>query len=396
MINTFSETHRCLRCKVPMCQKGCPISTNIPGVITALEQNSLETAGQILFDNNPLSLVCSLVCNHEKQCEGHCVLNHKGVPIQFGEIEHYISDAYFDKMPVIKEERNHKKVAIIGSGPAGITISAILTKRGYDVTIFEAKSDLGGVLRYGIPEFRLPKRILDRYHKKLLSIGVKIRFNTTIGGALKIDDLFRDGYKSIFVGTGTWRPKSLGIKGESLGNVNFAIDYLASPETFSLGQRLLIIGVGNAAMDVARTALRHGVQHVYMTSLTDEITASEKEVDSARLEGAQLLYYKIPVEIDDTGVIFKDANTGELEHIDSDSVIVSISQDPKDKLVSTTTGLKANDKGLLETDAEGHTTLPGIFAAGDVVMGAKTVVEAVNQAKQVADHMDAYMKSLEA
>ena len=395
MINVFTETKRCLQCKVPMCQKGCPISTNVPAVIRALEQSSLDDAGQILFDNNPLSLVCSLVCDHEKQCEGHCVLNHKGAPILFGDIENYISDAYFDKMPIVKNAKNHKKVAIIGSGPAGITISATLAKMGYDVTIFEAKSDLGGVLRYGIPEFRLPKKILDRYHKKLIEAGVKIRFNTTIGGALKIDDLFRDGYKSIFVGTGTWRPKSLGIKGESLGNVNFAIDYLASPDTFTLGDTLLIIGVGNAAMDVARTALRHGVKHVMMTSLSDEIAASEKEADGAKLEGAQFLYFKRPVEIDDEGVVFIDELTNTTEHIDADSIIISISQDPKDKLVSTTVGLKANAKGLLETDAQGHTTLPGIFAAGDVVMGAKTVVEAVNQAKVVAANMDAYMQELD-
>ncbi|MDF9823984.1 glutamate synthase (NADPH/NADH) small chain [Breznakia sp. PF5-3] len=392
MINILQETQRCLRCKAPFCQKGCPISTPIPQVIDLLENDSIDAAGELLFNNNPLSIICALVCNHEQQCEGNCILNKKQVPIQFSAIENYISDTYFDKMTIPIEQQNNKKVAIIGSGPAGITISLILAKLGYNVTIFESRSELGGVLRYGIPEFRLPKSILERYHKKLLDIGVKIRLNVTIGGTLKIDDLFRDGYLSIFAGTGTWRANSLGIEGESFGHVHYAIDYLASPESFHLGDNVVIIGMGNAAMDVARTALRNGAKQVTLYARSNKISANTIEYQKAKLDGADFRFHMTPVKITDTGIIFKeDAN--EL-HVQADSIIISVSQGPKDKLTTTTEGLNSSDKGLLITDSIGNTTRPGIFAAGDVVHGAKTVVEAVNQAKLVAQSMHEYMQKI--
>lgn len=394
MINILSETQRCLKCKVPLCQKGCPIHTPIPIIIDALEHQSLDVAGELLFQNNPLSIICSLVCNHEMQCEGNCILNKKNVPIQFSDIENYISDSYFDKMEIPLQANNHKKVAIIGSGPAGITISFILAKLGYNVTIFESRSELGGVLRYGIPEFRLPKSILKRYHQKLLDIGVKIRLNITVGGTLKIDDLFRDGYLSIFAGTGTWRANSLKIEGESFGHVHYAIDYLASPESFALGNRVVIIGMGNSAMDVARTALRHGARQVTLYARGDSASANTIEVQKTKLDGADFEFYMTPVKITDTGIIFKHTLENKEVTVDADSIIISISQGPKDKLVSTTAGLKVNNKGLLLTDAIGTTTKPGVFAAGDVVHGAKSVVEAVQQAKLVAQSMDTYMKGL--
>jgi len=392
MINILQETERCLQCKVALCQKGCPIHTPIPQVIQLLKTNALDAAGELLFNNNPLSIVCSLVCNHENQCEGNCVLNHKESPIQFSDIENYISDTYFDKMVFPINETNNKKVAIIGSGPAGITISMILAKLGYQVTIFESRSELGGVLRYGIPEFRLPKSILNRYHKKLLEMGVKIRLNITIGGTLKIDDLFRDGYLSIFAGTGTWRANSLGIEGESFGHVHYAIDYLASPESFHLGDHVAIIGVGNAAMDVARTALRNGAKNVTLYARSNHVSANTIEYQKAKLDGANFEFNMSPSKITDTGVLFLQENN-EI-HVPADSVIISISQGPKDKLTTTTTGLNASDQGLLITDAIGNTSRQGIFAAGDVVHGAKSVVEAVNQAKLVAQSMDEYMSNL--
>ncbi len=400
-IHVIDEANRCLQCKKPMCQEGCPIHTSIPMMNAYVKQNKLNEAGEMLFQNNPLSMVCSLVCNHGNQCEGHCVLGHKGNPIHISTIENYISDTYFDKLKIDCAAKNGIHAAVIGSGPAGITIAIKLTQLGYSVTIFESKDKIGGVLQYGIPPYRLPKTILERYKQKLLSIGIKIRPNATIGGALEIVDLIRDGYKSIFIGTGVWRPKTLGIKGESLGNVHFGIDYLSNPAAFSLGQSIIIIGTGNTAIDVARSALRRGVKNVTLYARSEHISASEDEVEYAKLDGANFIYNKIPQEITEEGVVFKDAyrdETGavtgysEPALIKADSVLVCVSQGPKNKIVLTTPGLKAGGKGLLVTDETGHTTLPGIFAAGDVVNGARTVVEAVAYSKKVAQAMHEYMQ----
>ena len=191
-VHVIDEANRCLNCKKPMCQQGCPIHTPIPKMIEAFKEGDLNRAGDMIFANNPMSLVCSLVCNHENQCEGHCILGRKGQPVHISSIENYISDTIFDKMKIECQPKNGKKVAVIGAGPAGITIAILLTKKGYSVTIFDSKDKIGGVLQYGIPAFRLPKTILDRYKKKLLEIGVKIRPNTAIGTALEIKDLFRD------------------------------------------------------------------------------------------------------------------------------------------------------------------------------------------------------------
>lgn len=403
-VHVIDEANRCLNCKNPMCQKGCPIHTPIPAVIEAFKAGKLNDAGEILFENNPMSLICSLVCNHERQCEGNCILGRKGQPVHISSIENYISDTMFERLSVECAPKNGKKVAVIGAGPAGITIAILLTKKGYEVTIFDSRDKIGGVLQYGIPEFRLPKSILQRYKTKLLSIGIKIRPNTTIGGALEIKDLFRDGYQSIFIGTGVWRPKTLGIKGESLGQVHFAIDYLANPNAYELGNRVAIIGVGNSAMDVARTAIRHGSNNVTLYARGQKSDASEHETAYAKLDGANFEFGKAILEINDEGPVFQDVLFDEegnkigysdtSEQVYADSVIISISQGPKSKLVNTTEGLKASEKGLLVTNQFGETTHPGIFAAGDVVLGAKTVVEATAYSKTVADAMDQYMKKL--
>ncbi|MDD3253470.1 MAG: NAD(P)-dependent oxidoreductase [Lachnospiraceae bacterium] len=401
-VHVIDEANRCLNCKNPMCMKGCPIHTPIPMMIQAFKAGNLNEAGEMLFANNPMSMICALVCNHENQCEGHCVLGRKGEPVHISSIEHYVSDTYFDKMQIPCEPKNGKKVAVIGAGPAGITIAIMLTKKGYSVTIFDAKDKIGGVLQYGIPDFRLPKTILERYKKKLREIGIKIRPNTAIGGALEIKDLFRDGYESIFIGTGVWRPKTLGIKGESLGHVHFAIDYLANPDAYELGGQVAIIGMGNSAMDVARTALRKGSRNVtmYARGLTSQ--ASQHETTYAKLDGAQMEFAMQPVEINDEGIVFqkvlfdeegsKTGMSDERIQVQADSVIISVSQGPKSKLVNTTEGLKASENGLLMTNSFGETTHPGIFAAGDVVLGAKTVVEATAYSKLVADAMDQYMQ----
>ena len=300
---------------------------------------------------------------------------------------------------------NGMRVAIIGSGPAGITIAIILARYGYKVTIFEGKDKMGGVLRYGIPEFRLPKSILDDMQYRHLELkGIQFRPNTSIGTAIGIDDLFRDGYKAIFIGTGVWNPRSLHIKGETFGNVHFGINYLNNPDSYKLGERVIVIGAGNAAMDVARTAIRKGARYLTCFSLTKKIAASEYEFSYAQLEGVNFEYNKEPVEIKDDGVIFRDLmedEEGNLTPVEgteklypSDSVIISISQGPRNRIVSTTEGLKANEKGLLVADETGHTSRPGIFASGDVVNGARTVVEAVAHSKIVAESMHQYMQSL--
>ena len=404
-LHVMDEANRCLQCKVPQCQKGCPINTNIPVAIRLLKENKLDEAGKMLFENNPLTTLCSLVCNHEKQCEGHCVLGRKGAPVHFSTIENYISTTYANKMTEGPKPSNGMRVAIIGSGPAGITIAIILARYGYQVTIFEGKDKIGGVLRYGIPEFRLPKSVLDDIEYRHLELkGIKIRPNTLIGGAIGIEDLFRDGYKAIFVGTGVWKPNSLHIKGETFGNVHFGINYLNNPDSYRLGRKVIVIGAGNAAMDVARTAIRKGVENLTCFSITKEVAASEYEFSYAQLEGVLFEYNKRPVEIKDNGVIFRDVIENEdgtftdVEGTDklyeSDSVIISISQGPQNRLVNTTDGLKTNNKGLLEADDTGHTSRPGIFASGDVVNGARTVVEAVAHSNIVAESMHQYMQSL--
>ncbi len=403
-LHVMEEANRCLGCKVPQCQKGCPIATPIPEVIRLLKAGELDTAGRLLFENNPLTTVCSLICNHEGQCEGHCVLGRKGTPVHFSVIENYISSTYASKMVKGPAPSNGMKVAIVGSGPAGITIAILMARYGYQVTIFEGKDKIGGILRYGIPEFRLPKSTLDDIQYRHLEMkGIKIRPNTRIGDAIGVDELFRDGYKAIFIGTGVWKANTLGIRGESFGHVHYAINYLNNPDVYRLGERLIIIGAGNAAMDVARTALRHGTRNVTCFSLTKKVTASQYEVSYAQLEGVGFEYNKKPVEITDEGVIFRDLIEGEdgslteAEGSDTlygaDSVIVSISQGPQNTITRTTSGLNANPRGLLLADENGRTSRPGVFASGDAVNGARTVVEAVAHSKKVAEAMHAYIQS---
>lgn len=404
-IHVVNEARRCLHCKKPMCREGCPISTNIPEAIELFRTGHKEEAGEMLYENNPLSVICSLVCDHEKQCEGHCVLGRKGAPVHFSSIENYISDAYLDHLEPEMEPKKGQRVAIIGSGPAGITISVLLARRGYDVTIFESREKIGGVLRYGIPEFRLPKTVLDDFEYRHLRLkGIKVRPNTDVGKALKIEDLFRDGYKAIFIGTGVWRPNTLHIKGESLGNVHYAINYLQNPDVYHLGNRVIVIGAGNAAMDVARTAIRHGTRHLECFSLSSHITASEYEASYAKLEGVNFIFNKKPLEITDKGVVFIDLNEAEdgtLTEIPgteklypADSIIVSISQGPCTTITDSTKNLKTTPRGLFETDEVGRTSIPGIFASGDAVKGARTVVEAVAYSKNVAEAMHEYMQTL--
>ena len=402
-LHIIDEANRCLNCKKPMCQQGCPVHTPIPKVIQMFKENKVMDAGEMLFENNPMSVICSIVCNHEKQCAGSCVLGRKGNPVHFSSIETYISDTYLDRMEVKPVEKKSQKVAVIGAGPAGMTVAITLAKKGYPVTIFEWKDKIGGIMQYGIPEFRLPKQILERYQKQMTQLGIQIRPNTTIGAVLKIDDLLRDGYASIFVGTGVWKARNLGIEGECLGNVHFGIDYLASPKSYHLGEKVAIIGMGNAAMDVARTALRNGARQVTLYARGTKIAASSHEVSYARLDGAEFVFGKEIQRITEKGPVFAnsilDENNNvigcekEEEQVEVDSTIISISQGPRRKLIRTTVGLEGSDKGLLIVDENGMTTKEGVFAAGDVVHGSKTVVHAVQGAKMAAEGMIRYMES---
>lgn len=404
----LNESKRCLQCKKPLCREGCPVRTNVPEMMRLFQNGNMHEAGEMLFDNNPLSIVCSLICPHSRQCEGHCILNKKSNPIQVGMVEHYISDYYLNYVTTPHQKDPRKKVGIIGTGPAGITIAFILANKGYDITLFDAHDKIGGVLRYGIPEFRLPKSILDKIKDKLVDMGVRIRPNTNIGPVITIDNLFRDGFKAVFIGTGVWRPNGMTIKGESLGNIHYAIDYLKNPEVYDLGSSVCVVGAGNVAMDVARTVLRNGVRHVTIMFRggAEHIEADHIEVEYAKVDGVEFEYYKKPVEFTESGIRYIRTQVGQqedgritFEDIEGDeevfacdSVIISVGQGPRNILVKTTEGLNVTSRGLLETDDHGRTTRKGIFASGDVVTGAKTVVEAVRLSKIVADEIDAYVR----
>lgn len=405
--HVIDDAKRCLQCNKPLCSTGCPIRTPIKEAIGLLLDNRISEAGKLLFDNNPLSIVCCHVCPQENQCEGHCVLGRKGSPVQISSIEQYISDFYLNIYKPIPSLKNRGKVAIIGSGPAGITIAFLLCQKNYDVTIYEGHDQIGGILRYGIPEFRLPKSILGRLMKTLMESGVKIRPNTNIGMNLSIDELIRDGFDAIFMGTGVWRPRKLNIPGESLGHVHFAIDYLKNPDVYWLGETLAVIGAGNVAMDAARTAFRHGCREVNIICNADEscVTARAVETEYAKIDGARIIYNKTAVKFVDEGIILADSDVSVNENGETivrpapgtetlfpvDSVIVAIGQGPRSVIVSSTTGIKVIDSGLVAVDEYGRTSREGVFASGDVVTGAKTVVEAVKVSRKVADAIDEYV-----
>ncbi|MBQ6546344.1 MAG: NAD(P)-dependent oxidoreductase [Lachnospiraceae bacterium] len=404
-LHVMEEANRCLGCKKPRCREGCPIHTNIPEVIRLLKDGKLNDAGRMLFENNPLTTVCSLVCDHEHQCEGHCIRGIKDAPVHFSLIENYISTTYANQMVKGPAPLNGRKTAIIGAGPAGLTIAIILARYGYAVTIFDSRDKIGGIMRYGIPDFRLPDAVLDDIAYRHVEMkGIRFRPNTYIGSTLTIDDLFRDGFQSVFVGAGLWKPRRLNIRGESLGNVAFAINYLANPEAFHLGERIFVIGSGNAAMDCARTAIRHGARYVTIVNRSDRIAASDYESGYARLEGVDFLMLKTPREIREDGLILAEnvmTEEGKARPIPGTEklypctgVIIAVSQGPESNLVKTTTGIDTGRSGLLSVDEDGRTSRPGVFAAGDATSGARNIVMAVAGGKRVAEAMHEYMQSL--
>lgn len=408
MTNLQQECDRCLRCKNPRCQTNCPISTPIPGIIDLYKEGKFMEAGEILFQNNPLSAVCAIVCPHEDQCSGNCIRGIKDRPVEFHQIEREISSYYLEHVHFEEVQDKKEDVAIVGGGPAGMTIAFILAQRGYDVTIFDAHDKIGGVMRYGIPEYRLPNHFVDTLKDKLLELGVKIRPNILIGPVITLDTIFEDGYKAIFVGTGVWNPKPLRIKGESLGNVHYAIDYLKAPDVYDFaGKRVCVIGAGNVAMDAGRMAIRSGAKDVWVMYRkgVENMTCTKVELEEAKEDGIQFELFKAPLELtrqgvkyietenatDESGRIVTVNREGTEGLFPCDVIIIAVSQTPRSNIVSTTESLDTNRWGLIVTDDRGHTTKRGVFASGDVVTGAKTVVQAVATAKVVAYEMERFM-----
>ena len=393
---TIDLAKSCLGCKKPSCQTGCPVGTPIETMIEMFLAGDIANAGKMLFENNPLSVICSLVCPHEKHCEGHCVLNKRKTAVSVGQIEHYISDFYMNSTEFIKPKYNGHNIAIVGSGPAGIALAFILAAKGYSITMYDGQSKIGGVLRYGIPDFRLDKRVLDKLIYRLKQLGVKIRRNIMIGKHITIDDLFRDEFEAIFVSIGVSIPKKLNIKGESLGHIHYANNFLKDPASFDIGRKVIILGAGNVAMDTARTAARHGAKEVIVMYRKGEadMSAEKHEIECAKIDGVKFDFYKEPIELVEDGLIYKKTNEeGVTGHERADDIFISISQNPNDILVKNAK-IAVNDRGLINLDEGGMTSRPGVFSAGDIVTGARTIVEAVALSKKVAVSMDEYVQSL--
>ncbi|MDD2895085.1 MAG: NAD(P)-dependent oxidoreductase [Aliarcobacter sp.] len=398
MQHIINSAQTCLDCKKPKCQTGCPVGTPIAEMIRLFLSGNIKEAGEMVFNNNPLSIICSLVCPHEKHCEGHCVLNKKSTPVNVGGIENYISTYYMNYREFEKPIQNGRNVAIIGSGPAGISLAIMMALKGYNITMYEGNNQIGGVLRYGIPDFRLDKTILDKVEETLKKIGVKIRKNIMIGKNITLDDLQRDGFDAIFIGTGVWAPKKLGIKGESLGNVHFAIDYLKTPKAYDLGKKVVVIGAGNVAMDVARTVIRNGANDVsIMYRKGEENMHAEKiEIDHAKIDGVKFNLHKLPLELTEKGIRYMTTNQeiNRESFEEADSILIAISQTARDLIVRNNTGLSLGENGLLQSDSNGITARRGVFASGDVVTGARTVVEAVAFSKRVANSIEEFISKL--
>ena len=340
----------------------------------------------------------------KNSARGTASSERKGAPIHISAIENYISDSCFERLKMDQKPFNGMKAAVIGAGPAGITISIILALRGYKITVFDSRDRIGGVMRYGIPEFRLPKKNLERYHEKMRELGILFRPNFQIGSYISVQDLLDDGYKSVFIGTGAWRPRRMKIPGETFGNVQYAINYLNNPDVYQLGNDVAIIGAGNAAMDVARTAIRHGSKNVTVFVRAERALASKREMQYAQIDGVRFEYHQTAKAITDEGVIICDTEGTEDEGVTlkeetarlfpASTVIIAISQTPQDNLVQRDHELTLNQSGTLKTNEMGETTMKGVFASGDVVTGARTVVSAVSLSKKIADDMDQYMQSL--
>lgn len=412
----ITEAKRCLNCKNPSCKKGCPIENDIPGFIHELSKGNMGNAMAIINEKSNLPAICGRVCPHEKQCQGHCVLYPKGKGIEIGKLERFIAD--FDtEMNLIREKLPQKtrgKVAVIGSGPAGLTVAGDLARQGFNVTIFESQAEAGGVLMYGIPEYRLPKQVVRQEIQKIEALGVNFVLNCVVGKQLTIDDLFTQGYDAIFIGSGTALPKSLDIPGAGLRGVIQATYLLHMANIYNegtvgrdkvpviAGEHVAVMGCGNVAMDAARTAVRMGaasVTIVYRRTEAD-MPAIQAEYQAALQEGVKFLWQTSTTEFlgDAEGkVIGLRANTPEgVKEYAFDRICLAIGSRPASRIVSTTEGIDTDDNGyvLVKERPFGMTSRKGVFAGGDVVHRPQTVVMAMKAAKSVAVGIAQYVDAI--
>jgi glutamate synthase (NADPH/NADH) small chain len=422
----LAEAKRCLQCKNPMCTKGCPIEINIPGFIKHLIEDSPSLAIKVLKQRTNLPAVCGRVCPQENQCEKFCILAKKGEAISIGNLERYAADATENIGDNIEIKKNGVKVAVIGSGPAGLTCGGDLLKLGYDVTICESLHDTGGVLRYGIPEFRLPKKVLNIEIEKLKNLGMKIVLNTFIGRTRTIQDLFDDGFMAIFVAVGAGLPVFPGLSGENLNHIYCANEFLVRVNLMKAfdfpnydtpvysGKNAVVVGGGNTAMDSARTAVRLGansVKLVYRRS-EGEMPARFEERRHAKEEGVELVMLTNPIKfIGDEKKAVKAVECVKMElgkpdksgrrrpcrvegsnyTIDADMVVLALGLHPNPILPSLTKGLNINCHGHIIIDESHMTSIPGIFAGGDIV-GGDTVISAMRMGKKAAKAIDNYLR----
>ena len=427
----MEEANRCLGCKKAKCMEGCPVSINIPGFVHEVKEGNFEKAYQIISESSALPAICGRVCPQESQCEGKCIRGIKGEAISIGKLERFVADWAKENgiKPVPAAQKNGHKVAVIGSGPSGLTCAGDLAKMGYDVTIFEALHKAGGVLVYGIPEFRLPKdKVVAAEVENVKSLGVKIETNVIIGKSVTIDELLKDeGFEAVFIGSGAGLPMFMGIPGEQANGVFSANEYLtrnnlmkAFREDYDTpiahGKKVAVVGGGNVAMDAARTALRLGAEvHIIYRRSEAELPARKEEVHHAKEEGVQFDLLCNPVEIltDDkdwvTGIKCIRMELGEPDAsgrrrpveipgseftIDVDTVIMSLGTSPNPLISSTTIGLDVNKRKCIIADEEfGKTSKEGVYAGGDAVTGAATVILAMGAGKAGARGIDEYIKS---
>ena len=422
------EAKRCLNCKNPLCVQGCPVSINIPAFIAQVKEGNFEEAYQIISESSALPAVCGRVCPQESQCEGKCVRGIKGEPVAIGKLERFVADWAREHgiKPKKAQQMNGHKVAVIGSGPAGLTCAGDLAKLGYDVTIFEALHEAGGVLSYGIPEFRLPKtKVVAAEVANVESLGVKIEKNVVIGKSTTIDELIEEeGFEAVFVGSGAGLPRFMGIPGEQANGVFSANEFLtrnnlmkafkdeyATP--ISRGKKVVVVGGGNVAMDAARTALRLGAEvHVVYRRSEAELPARAEEVHHAKEEGIIFDLLQNPTEIlvDDNGWV-KAVRVIKMElgepdesgrrspveipgseyEIEADTVIMSLGTSPNPLISSTTKGLEINRRQCIVATEEGATSKAGVYAGGDAVTGAATVILAMGAGKAAAKGIHEYL-----
>ncbi len=427
----MEEANRCIGCKNAQCIKGCPVSINIPEFISHVKQGDIEGAYQVISESSALPAVCGRVCPQESQCEGKCIRGIKGEAISIGKLERFVADWARENeiKPEGAKEKNGKKVAVIGSGPAGLTCAGDLAKMGYDVTIFEALHEAGGVLVYGIPEFRLPKKaVVAKEIENVRSLGVKIETNVVVGKSVTIDELIQDeGFEAVFIGSGAGLPKFMGIPGENANGVFSANEYLTrsnlmkafdenSDTPIMRGKKVAVVGGGNVAMDAARTALRLGAEvHIVYRRSEEELPARVEEVHHAKEEGIifDLLTNPIAILEDEkgwvTGMKCIKMELGEPDEsgrrrpvevagsefvMDVDTVIMSLGTSPNPLISSTTEGLEVNKwKCIVAAEENGQTSKEGVYAGGDAVTGAATVILAMGAGKAGAKGIDEYLRN---